>query len=100
MLDDIRVVGERRCHMATQQRGDRRDVARIRHEIQVDLGQTLEQFERHVLRGRWAEARERHFAGLGACRIEKLGKRAIGRRAADHDEHRSNGKMTDWLETG
>ena len=78
----------------------RRCVARKRNECHVCFSFALEHFESHLRRRAGTDAAEGQFAGLGACRVDQVGKLVIGRRAVDGDERRKVGEVADRRKIG
>ena len=63
--------------MLTQHRVHDRSAAGIRDENHIDVGCTLEHFDRDLVTGRGSIARQGQVAGLGACRRDQIGKRTV-----------------------
>ena len=100
LLANLRPVQHGGGHVRAEQRIHGRRAARIRHVGQIGPGQPLEPFDADVLGGVGPDAGDRQLARLGARRVQKLRKRAIGRRAVDDDDLRRRDQIADRLEAG
>ena len=100
LLADLRPVQHGGGDVRAEQRIRGRRAAGIRHVSQVGMGKTLEPFDADVLGGVGSDAGDRQFARLGACGVEQLRQRAIGRRAVDDDDLRRRDQIADRLEAG
>jgi hypothetical protein len=60
----------------------------------------LEHLERDVRSACETYTRQRQLAGLGACRVEQIGERAVGRCTIDDGGRRRAHVVANWLEAG
>ena len=84
--------------MLTQERIDRRSGAGIGDEGQINISRAFEYFDRDMRSASGTNTRQGQIAGLGACSINEIGERAIGRRSVDDNDGRRSHEVADRLE--
>jgi hypothetical protein len=84
--------------MLTQERIDRRSGAGIWDKGQINISRAFEYFDRDMRSASGANTRQGQVAGLGACSINEIGERAIGRCTVDDDDRRRSHQVANRLE--